>query len=172
MAIDRINNDLQSRNIMQNRVNEATSGKKENVKPNEVKKANLEDSVFFSQDAKRLQEIEVILQNALHQLKEMDEINRSNLIGIQEKIDKDFYSNREVAGKVIDEIFPEAALRKTIEVRMKAEKYVPELTKLDTENNLDWAKIDQIKTKVENGYYNSREVIESIADGLIDLLEF
>ena len=172
MTINRINNDIQSRQIAQNRVNEATSGKKETTKTEENTMSRLEDKAIFSQDAKKLQEIEVILQNALQILKGMDEVNETNLIGIQDKIDSDFYNKKEVAGKVVDEIFSEADLRKTIEVRMRAERYVPELNKLDAETPLDLAKIEQIKSKVASGFYNSREVIESIADGLVNLLDF
>ena len=174
MAIDKINNDIQSRQIIQSRVNEATSGKKEKLQDsvNLTKGTNLEDKVTFSQDAKKLQEIEAILQNSLQKLSELDEINSSNLVGIQDKIDSDFYSQKEVAEKVVGEIFSEQELRRTIEVRMKAESYIPELNKLDANSYLDQAKISHIKEKVASGFYNSREVAESIAEGLVSLLDF
>ncbi|MDD3367240.1 MAG: hypothetical protein PHS67_08250, partial [Sphaerochaetaceae bacterium] len=95
MAIDKIHTDILSRGIIQESVKEATSGKKDNVKNSdkEVKKSTLQDSTVFSKDAKKLQETEVILQNALQKLKEMDELNLQKLEGIQSKIDNDFYNN-------------------------------------------------------------------------------
>ena len=173
MPIDKINNDIQSRQIVQNRMNEATSGKKETVQNthDSVKKIALDDNVIFSQDAKKLQEIEVILQNALLKLNEMDEINKENLIGITDKMENGFYDNAEVMEKVITEVFPEEQLRKTIEVRMKAEKFVSEVNKLDSDDQIDYAKITQIRERINSGFYNTRDITESVADGLIDFLD-
>ena len=93
MAINKINNDILSQNITQDSVNRATSGKKEKLQNSAVEKQkmSLDDITEFSQDAKRLQETEVILQNALDKLREMDEITDSNLSGIREKIKNRFY---------------------------------------------------------------------------------
>ena len=173
MAINKINDDIQSRQLTQGRVNEATSGKKEKVNnsQNEIKKANLEDKTIFSEDAKKLHETEVILQNALVKLHEMDELNQNNILGIQDKIEDDFYSNNEVLKKVVDDIFTDEELRAVIEKRKVAEKYVVELKKLDQETGIDTEKIAKIKERVNNGYYNSQEVIAQVANELFDIMD-
>jgi predicted small metal-binding protein len=174
MAIDKISSDIQSRQIIHGRVNEATSGKKEKVDSSvsSPKKASLGDHAMFSQDARRLQEIEVILQNALQKLHEMDDINKDNLAGIHGKIEEKFYDQKMVAEVIADDIFPEEQLRKTVEQRMIAEKYTAELKKLDTEESIDLAKIDLIKERVKNGYYNnSQEVASAVAESLLEILD-
>ena len=176
MPIDRISTNIPNRNITQGRVNEATSGKKENVQSsavheNNIKNARLEDKIMFSQDAQKLQQIEVILQTALQKLNEMDEIHRDNLHLIQDKIDTGFYDQQEVKEKIISEIFPEEDLRKKIEVRMKAESYVPNLKKIESEQNIDIDRKEEIKKKIEDGYYYSKEVTENVSNGIISLLD-
>ena len=172
MAIDKIN-DILGRNIMQEGVNKATSGKKDNVQDSglELRKAHLEDKTIFSQDARKLQETEVILQGALQKLREMDEINEVNLSLIRDKIDNDFYDNDEVLSKIVDDIFPERELRNTVEKRMKAEKYVEELNEYDSENELDLEKLGIIRERINSGYYDSSEVSERIAEDLLGILE-
>ena len=173
MAINKINDDIQSRQITQGRVNEATSGKKEKVQnsQNEKKKASLEDTQVFSEDAKKLHETEVILQNALVKLHEMDDINQNNLVGIQDKIEDDFYNNNEVLRKVVDDIFSEEELRSVIERRKLAEKYVMELKKFDQEAEIDSEKISRIKDRVNSGYYNSKEVESKVAEELFNIMD-
>ena len=170
MAIDKIS-DILSRPISQEKVREATSGKKEKLQniSNEAAHSTLESKAVFSEDAKKLQETEVILQNALLKLQEMDEVNHENLIGIQEKIDSDFYHDEQVLEKIIYDIFPEQQLRNSVEKRIKAEKYVTALNELDTQE-LDTDRIEQIKEKIASGYYDSDEVIDSIADSLSQLV--
>ncbi|MCK9328993.1 MAG: hypothetical protein M0Q94_03860 [Candidatus Cloacimonetes bacterium] len=173
MAIDKIHTDILSRGIIQESVKEATSGKKDNVKNSdkEVKKSTLQDSTVFSKDAKKLQETEVILQNALQKLKEMDELNLQKLEGIQSKIDNDFYNNDAVLDEIIDEIFPEEQIKKSVSRRIQAEKYLSELNKLDQNDTLDDTKIQDIKEKINKGYYNSKEITEKIADELLNIAD-
>jgi len=158
---------------MQESVNKATSGKKDSVQKagQEVKKTHLEDVTIFSQDARKLKETEIILQNALQKLHEMDEINEENLAGIKDKIASDFYDNEEVYEKIINDIFPEQELRTTVERRMKAERYLPEVKKYDDENYLDFEKLHKIKERVNNDFYFTNEVSERIADELLSILE-
>jgi hypothetical protein len=138
---------------------------------NEVKKSHLEDMTIFSQDARRLQETEVILQNALHRLHEMDEIRESELLGIKERIDSEFYYSDEVFEKVIDDIFPEQELKKIVEKRIKAESYLTEVKRLDEENELDLAKLLKIKERINSGYYSSDEVLNRVVEDLANVLE-
>jgi anti-sigma28 factor (negative regulator of flagellin synthesis) len=173
MAIDKINTDISSRITSQEKVREATSGKKNNITSSEpeIKKAQLDDTKpAFSEDARRLQETEVILQNALLKLHEMDEVNQQNIAGIQSKIDKSFYDNDAVADKVLDDIFPEQQLRASVEKRVKAEKYVSLLTEIDNQQT-DNAKLDEIRAKIENGFYDTDAVVDSITDTLINLID-
>ena len=170
MAIDKIT-DIISRPISQERMREATSGKKE-ITQNEspgATRSTLEDKSIFSEDAKRLQETEVILQNALQILTEMDEINHDNLKGIQDKMNSGFYHNEEVLEKVVNDIFPEQQLRNSVEKRIRAEKYVGKLKEMDNED-MDNEKLEAIREKIENGYYDSKEVIDNLADSLAQLV--
>ncbi len=174
MAIDKINSDILSRSIVQDRTREATSGKKDNVKfsDKEIKKSTLQDSSVFSKDAKKLQETEVILQNALQKLKEMDEMNLEKIDGIQVKIDSGFYENDEVLNEIIEEIIPEEQLRKSVTYRMQAEKYLTEMNKFDDIKSIDDTKIKEIRSKISSGFYNSNEVVEKIAQELLDIADF
>jgi len=173
MAIDKINNDILSPKTIQDSVKKATSGKKDNVHEigHEVKKTVLEDKIIFSQDAKKLQETEVILQNALQKLHEMDEINEANLIGIKERIESDFYNRDEVFEQIITDVFPEHELRKAIETRAKAERYLPVVKQYDEDEIVDEAKLDEIRERIENGFYNTNEVFGHIADELLSVME-
>ena len=170
MAIDKIT-DIISRPISQERMREATSGKKEITKDAnpETNRTTLEDVSIFSEDAKRLQETEVILQNALHVLKEMDLINHENLQEVKEKLDSGFYENEEVIEQVVNDIFPEQMLRNSVEKRVRAEKYVQRLNEMD-EEDMDTEKLAAIREKIESGYYNSNEVIDNLADTLSQLV--
>jgi len=172
MGIDKIN-DIQGHQISQEKAREATSGKKNKTSqtPPEVKHTSLEDSLIFSDDAKRLQETEVILQNALQKLKEMDEINDQNLLGIQEKIENNFYLHEGVLEEVIDSVIPDEHLRATLQKRITAERYVPRLQEMDNDPEIDPVKINAIKDKVASGFYNSSEVLSSIADNLVELID-
>jgi len=173
MAINKINNDILSQNITQDSVNRATSGKKEKLQNSAVEKQkmSLDDITEFSQDAKRLQETEVILQNALDKLREMDEITDSNLSGIREKIKNRFYENDTVAGKIVDDLFPEQEMRNRVEKRMKAENYLSDLKKMDDVETIDEKKINLIRDRIDNGFYSSRKVYDAVAEDLLSGLE-
>jgi len=173
MPIDKIN-DILSHQTSQEKAKEATSGKRDKVTEphSDTKRISLEDSIIFSDDAKKLQETEVILQNALQQLREMDEINQQNLAGIQQRIENDFYDSVQVREKVAEEIVPEEQLRATAEKRIAAEKYVAQLSSLDEELPIDPAKMDRIKENIASGYYDSDEVLRTIADNLIEIMEW
>jgi hypothetical protein len=173
MAINKINNDILSQRVTQDSVNRATSGKKEQLHSSatEKQKMSLEDISVFSQDAKRLQETEVILQNALGKLREMDEITESNLLGIRDKINSKFYENDSITGKIVDDLFPERELRNTVEKRLKAESYLPDLKKLDDVETLDEKKLNVIRDRIDSGFYASRKVFDSVADDLLSVLE-
>ena len=170
MAIDKIT-DILSRPISQEKVREATSGKKEKTQDSssEVVRTTLEDKSIFSEDAKRLQETEVILQNALQILQEMDEVNHENLIGVKERLNTDFYNDEKVLEKVVDDIFPEQQLRNSVEKRTRAEKYVAKLNEMD-DGEVNSAKLDEIKDKISNGYYDTTDVIDSLAETLSQLV--
>jgi len=137
----------------------------------ERQKVSLEDISVFSQDARKLQETEVILQNALDKLREMDEITEKNLQGIKERIDNDYYNNNEVNRKIVNDLFPEKELRRTVERRMKADSYLPELKKLDDLENIDEAKLNKVRDRIDNGFYASRQVYDRVADDLLSVLE-
>jgi hypothetical protein len=172
MAINRIDLDIQSHKTTQGSVSKATSGKKEQVEipEKETKKVSLEDNVLFSEDAKKLQETEVILQNALQKLHEMDEINHKNLASIKEKISSSFYDSEQVLTDVADEVFTEDELKAVIKKRMMAEKYVEELHELDSDSEIDFAKLNIVKERINSGFYNSKEVIDKVAEELLDVL--
>jgi len=171
MAIDKVSNDILNRPVGNESVNKATSGKKETVKgsENELRKTGLEDKVVFSQDARKLQETEVILQSALQKLHEMDELIENDLSGIKNKIDDGFYSRNDVLGKVIDDVFPEQQLRNTVERRMKAETYLPELNRLDEMDTIDEKRLSEIAKRIDSGFYSSREVLGRVADELVNM---
>ena len=173
MAISRISNDILSQKVTQESVNKATSGKKEQLQiaATERQKVSLEDISVFSQDAKKLQETEVILQNALGKLREMDELTEKNLQGIIERIDSDYYNNNEINRKIVNDLFPEKELRNTVEKRMKADSYLPELKKLDDLENIDEAKLNKVRERIDNGFYASRQVYDRVADDLLSVLE-
>jgi len=173
MAVNRINDDILSRKTNNERVHQATSGKKEKLGEliPEKNKASLTEVIEFSEDAKKLQETEVILQNALQKLNEMDDIQHSNLAEFSEKIAQDFYDLDDVHETIVDELFSEDELRDVIAKRMVAEKYVGELKKLDAEDAINEAKLEQIRERIAQGYYNSAEVAGKVADELIDILD-
>ena len=173
MAINKIDNHIPSHNVSQDKVKEATSVKKEKLQnlTSEVRKTSLTDTTIFSDDAKRLQETEVILQNAIQRLKEMDEINLQNIIGIEEKIENNFYDNDKITQKIVEDIMPEAQLRETIEMRIKAEKYVSELQKIDADTTIDDTKLDKIRERIDSGFYNEQKVIDSITDNILEMME-
>jgi hypothetical protein len=173
MAINKINNDILSQRVTQDSVNRATSGKKDILQNSatEKQKMSLDDIPVFSQDAKRLQETEVILQNALGKLREMDEITESNLLGIKDKIKGNFYENDTVAGKIVDDLFPEQEMRNRVEKRMKAESYLSDLKKMDDIETIDEKKINQIRDRIDNGFYSSRKVFDAVAEDLLSVLE-
>lgn len=173
MAINKINSDILSRSIIQERVKEATSGKKEkvDVSKNETKKVNLQDSAVFSKDAKKLQETEVILQNALQKLHEMDEVNHQKIAGIQDKINSDFYLDEDIINDFIDDIIPEEEIRKNVSARMQAKKFLPEIKKLDNSDTISNDRIEEIRSKISSGFYNSKEITEKIADEMLSISE-
>jgi len=173
MPIDKVN-DILSHQTSQEKAREATSGKRDKATEahSEAKRTSLEDKIVFSDDAKKLQETEVILQNALQQLREMDEVNRQNMAGIQQRIENNFYASEKVAERVAEGVVPEELLRATAEKRITAEKYVSQLSRLDEEMAIDTAKIDRIKENIANGYYDTDDVLHTIADNLIEIMEW
>ena len=173
MAINRINDDIQSRRITQEGVNKATSGKKEETKKanaDKTESSNIDKSVL-SEDAKKLQQTEALLQNALKKLHQMDEVNHDNFQEIKAKIEENYYEDDEILKNVIDDIFSNQEINNIIEKRKNAEKYVSELKKLDEDIPLDHSKITKIKQQVNEGYYDRPEIIAKVANELFDLLD-
>jgi len=174
MPIDKVN-DILSHQTSQEKAREATSGKRDKVteqQRSDAKHVSLEDKIIFSEDAKKLQETEMILQNALQQLREMDEVNQQNMAGIQQRIENNFYSSGQVALQVAEGVVPEEHLRATAEKKIVAEKYVAQLSRLDGGMVIDPAKIDRIKANIANGYYDADEVLHTIADNLIEIMDW
>jgi len=172
MSITKIDKDIQTHQLVQGRTKEATSGKKEQITPADIepKKVSLQDNVVFSQDAQKLLETEVILQNALVKLKEMDEINEKTLQGIKQRVENKFYDNVQVANKVSEEIFPENEINDAVAKRLLANKYIEKLNQIETESQLSQERIALIKERISSGYYNSKEVAEQVAGEIVQLL--
>jgi len=176
MAINKINDDIQSRRITQDSVKEATSGKKEKVRnqTNNLNKIGIEDKTLLSEDAKKLHETEVILHNALLKLREMDEINQENFESIKNKIGDNFYSNDEIIEIVRDNIFSENEIQSIVQKRKIAEKYISILKELDEEETAKTIvdnKLEKVKNRLNNGYYDSKEVIAKVANDLFEIMD-
>jgi hypothetical protein len=174
MAIDKVN-DILNRPVSPESVKSATSGKKEQVQLNEIepeiKKTSLEDTQIFTEDAIRLQETEAILQNALQKLMEMDEINHKNLNSIDEKSKNNFYDSEEVLNQIVNEIAPDAHFQTVADKRIKAQVFVKKLNEMDKEDIIDEEKLQIIREKINSGFYNNNEVIQSIANNLIENID-
>jgi len=174
MTINKIDPNLNPQKIMNDRTREATSGKKTNIhhldkiKAREASRTN-NDNMDFSDDAKKLQETEVILRNALQKLHEMDEVNSESLSSFRDKLNSDFYSdNEEVDIGIADLIIPEEQMRRNISLRFKAEEYVDDIKEYDFEEpEIDSTKIEQIKAKIANGFYNQENIIANIAENIL-----
>lgn len=177
MAVDKINSSMNSHQILNDRLKEAASGKKNSVHAMDAYRNqnvnNSEDKTIFSDDAKKLQETEVILRSALQKLNEMDEVRTEKLADIMDKINQDFYTdNPELDEELSDLIIPEDELRDIIQKRMNAEEYVDQIHQYDIgHEQIDEEKLKNIREKVAQGYYNKPEVLEKIANELVDLFE-
>lgn len=178
MTVDKIDNSLSSQNLLNERLKEAASGKKTNVhninaySTSDVNNSS-SDSMVFSDDAKKLQETEVILRNALQKLHEMDEINEDSLNDINEKLADDFYSNNdEVGNELADLLIPENEMRENIQKRMKADEFVDQISKFDEEETpIDNEKLAGIKEKISSGFYSQDHIISSIADNILTAIQ-
>jgi anti-sigma28 factor (negative regulator of flagellin synthesis) len=172
MAVDKIDPRINTQNLLNERLKEAASGKKTNVHNinayNNKDIDNSSDSLVFSEDAKKLQETEVILRNALQKLHEMDDVNLDSFSDITEKISDDFYKDDELSSDIADLIIPESQMRENIQKRIKADEYVDQLSQMDnTELPLDQDKLNLIKEKINSGFYNSPSVSAAIADSIL-----
>jgi len=79
------------------------------------------------------------------------------------------YVMTRILEKVVDDIFPEQQLRNSVEKRTRAEKYVAKLNEMD-DGEVNSAKLDEIKDKISNGYYDTTDVIDSLAETLSQLV--
>ncbi len=177
MAVDKISNSMNSHQILNDRLKEAASGKKSSVLAMDAyRNQNVNDSddkTIFSDDAKKLQETEVILRSALQKLNEMDDVRTEKLADVKDKIDQNFYSdNDELDQELAGLIIPESELRDIIQKRMKADEYVDQIHDYDNTNQtINEENIKNIKEKVAQGYYSNPEVLEKIANELVDFFE-
>ncbi len=177
MTVDKINPGFSTQQILNERLKEATSGKKNSILPMDNEQAKEatgtdKETIVFSDDAKKLQETEVILRNALQKLHEMDEINEDSLSGFSDKVNNRYYENNdEVSMGIADLIIPEEEMRHNIQMRFKAEEYVDDIKEFDEESNpVDFNKLNQIKNKIANGFYSQENVLSDIADNILSIM--
>ncbi|HOE90976.1 MAG TPA: flagellar biosynthesis anti-sigma factor FlgM [Candidatus Cloacimonadota bacterium] len=177
MTINKIYSSNDPQKIINERMQEATSGKKNSI--HQLDKTQARDAsqaakgeIVVSEDAKKLQETEVILRNALQKLHEMDEINEESLGVFTNKVKNEFYDdNDDVTIGVADLILPEEQMRRNISIRFKAEEYVDDVKEFDREeSDIDYEKIEQVKARIANGYYNQENVVAEIADNLLEIM--
>jgi anti-sigma28 factor (negative regulator of flagellin synthesis) len=131
------------------------------------------NSVKFSPEAKKLQETEKILRFALEKLETLDEIRADKLDDVREKVDNNFYMSEDVISKVSDKIISGTELQNKIKLTTDVENYLQKIKEIDSKDmsvNLNYDKVDEIKSKIANGYYDSPEIMEKTAEKLIGLI--
>lgn len=174
MTVDKINTHITNHQILNDRLKEAASGKKnqvQNLGTVDAKDANKSsESIVFSDDAKKLQETEVILRNALQKLHEMDEIHQDSFGDIktnafqEDDLQEDHLDLSEL-------IFPEEEMRSNIQKRMKADEFVEKINEFDkVKQDIDYNKIDSVKQKIATGFYNQPDVADFIAEQMTALI--
>jgi len=56
-------------------------------------------------------------------------------------------------------------------MRFKAEEFIDDIKEFDEENPpIDFNKLNQIKAKIANGFYNQDEVLSDIADNILSIM--
>lgn len=175
MTVDKINTHISNHQILNDRLKEAASGKKTQVLNNSTSDATdankSSESIVFSDDAKKLQETEVILRNALQKLHEMDELNFDAFADLKSAGNQDDIQSDPYSMDLSELIFTEDEMRSNIQKRMKADEFVEKINDFDKlKQDIDYDKIDAVKAKMASGFYNNPEVADFIAQQITALI--
>ncbi|PID27497.1 MAG: hypothetical protein CSB55_08920 [Candidatus Cloacimonadota bacterium] len=169
MSVNNINNDLALRQINREQVQKTDKKKaSSNAKAEKAYGAKEKDRVIFSSKAKKLQETESILRFALKKLESLDEISEKRKIELQ-RFNNDDEITEEKIRVISENIISDKLINENIRQNKEILKYVHQIKELDKMPEDDISpKIEEIKAKIESGFYDKPEVLNKIASRILD----
>ncbi len=174
MTVDKIVSQISQHSILNDKTKEVANNKKNRIEKDSNRIANdsNSDKVDFSSKAKKLQETESMLRFAMEKLESLDEVRNEKLDEVRENIEKGFYFSDQFDEIVSDKIFSNKEIANEVQKNVQKNKYLSDVKRIDKglEEKIDLTKINDIKQKVANGFYDSQEAIEGTVDKIMEIL--
>ena len=172
MVVDKIvTNNSQLIKDKINKTNNKKSNQTKTNKANENEKVNQKQSVELSTDAKKLQETESILRFALQRLQTFDKVRNEKLSEVKKNISKNIYDTEKIKNEVSEEIVPPEENKKIAKIKNLKDSFVSSLKNMDeTEKDINLEKIEEIRQKIANGFYDDPAILNKTVDNLLSSL--
>jgi len=175
MAVDKIISEIAANATVQDRLDTVRKVRDEKATSAQNKEAAAsQDNTDLSSEARKLQETERILRFALERLEQFDEVRHEKLDEITTKLDGNFYSSEDINGEVSERIFSDEELQERVRRNQQMRGILEDVRQMDEQSQsveVDMEKIKAIRAKVDEGFYNSEEVLGQVADRLLELTE-
>lgn len=132
---------------------------KQNIQPEKVKNGPIKDVAQLTSSSQNAELGPVDTEKYTRLLKKMPDTSKTNVVAeVKAKIDSDVYSKSEVLDKIAEKILAAPVFR---DQNSKISN--------DQSINLQPANIEQIKSNVDAGSYNSDPVVDKIAESILRL---
>lgn len=175
MTVDKISSDIAANPALQEKIDKVRKNRQEKAtRAENLEAAQSADNASLSDEARKLQETERILRFALERLEQFDEVRQEKLEGVADRLDSDFYFSEEVNGEVSERIFSDEEVKAQVERNQQMRQFLGDVHQIDEQmqaEDVDTAKLDTIRQRIANGFYDSEEVLASVADRLMELTE-
>lgn len=165
MSIENISEGLGSHHILKGYLN--AKGKTKTPKEEENKSPNISqsaDRVEISENAKKLADRVSLVERLREELKGIpkSEIRREKIEQAMNRIHAGYYGDKEVLDEVIDVL-----LKESEGIESFGSTVDSEVTVSDSDPEISWDKIQEVGQKIEELFYERREVLETIVDRLL-----
>ena len=175
MTVDKILNDVAANVTVQDRLEKIRKARDEKATGAANKEAaRTADNADLSSRAKRLQETERILRFALERLEQFDEVRQEKLDEVNGKLQGDYYYSPDVDGEISERIFSDEELQERVRNTQQMRQFLEDVHQMDdqaAEEEIDQTRLDAIRQRVQDGFYDSEEVLGKVADRLLELTE-
>ena len=175
MTVDKIISDAAVHQTTQEKLDKSRKSSDERAaRAQNIEAASSADNASLSTEARKLQETERILRFALERLEQFDDVRSEKLDEVREKLGSDFYFDDDISGEVSERVFSDEELQARLERNQQMRHILDDVHAMDQaqkETDIDNERLDAIRQRVQSGFYDSEEVLASIADRLIELTE-
>ena len=165
MSIENISEGLGSHQILKGYLN--AKGKIKTPQEEENKSSNASqsaDRVEISENAKKLADKVSLVERLREELKDIpkSEVRREKIEQALSRIHTGHYGDKEVLDEVIDVLLKESEGTESFGVIANSEAF-----ESDSGTEIRWDKIQEVGKKIEELFYERREVLDTIVDRLL-----